>query len=101
MIDAKFVEAPAFATIPVNAANSDEALSIARGKRNQKRRADTADKFSRTVEILEDMLTRDGDVVGRQKGKKFGSPEEQASSLLSSPTNPNPGFRSDKQSYLK
>ena len=108
-VDARFegeTTAPAastsrFPTGSLSLGESDRAATIARGELNKKRRADTADKFSRTVEILEDMLTRDGDVVGRQKGKKFGSPEEQASSLLSSPTNPNPGFRSDKQSYLK
>ena len=101
MIDAKFVEAPAFATIPVNAENSDEAATIARGERNRKRRADTADKFSRAGEVLKDILTRGGDISGSREGKQFGSSREQASSLLSSPANPNPGFRSDKRSYLK
>jgi hypothetical protein len=106
MIDAKFVEAPAastsrFATVPVTAEDADKAATLARSEQSQQRRAATADKFSRAGEVLKDILTRGGDISGFRKGKQFGSPREQASSLLNSPTDPNPGFRSSKRSYLK
>lgn len=84
------IEGTSFAT-PVTAFQADKKAALARGRRNQQRR-------DNIVGTLSDLITRGGDSFGVQKGKQFGSPKEQASSLLSGPANPNPGFRSSKRS---
>ena len=98
MIDAKFAEEPTtaskrFATVPVIAEDSDKAASIARGKRNQERRDALVNRF----ETLTDRFKS----AESFKGAQFGPVKYKDPSLLESPTDPNPGFRSSKRSYLK
>lgn len=98
MIDAKFAEEPTtaserFATVPVIAEDSDKAASIARGKRNQERRDALVNRF----ETLTDRFKS----AESFKDAQFGPVKYKDPSLLEGPTDPNPGFRSSKRSYLK
>jgi len=98
MIDANFAEEPTtastrFATVPVIAKDADKAASIARGKRSQQRRDALMNRF----ETLTDKFKS----AESFKGAQFGPVKYKDPSLLDSPADPNPGFRSSKRSYLK